>query len=377
MAAMLVALKRSGRRDLLGLLAARRITLSDLFEAYERRGDALEQLAARADSPLLGELVDAWLAWARSSAGVSIRTRRRLTPQTVRRYAVSWEGFFAVLPRGRDARLSELTPGFVADYRVARVRATGGRTRKPDPARPLSGATLNRDLAALAAFLRWCREVRRLAVPALRVQREREPQGRTRWLSSDELAAFEAACPGDWWALFATLFYTGMRVGEALGLRGADVLLHARRIVLAEDGRRLKAAASVRDLPIPEPLERALAPFLARLAPGPADPVFPVHYPDVRRAWRAVCARAGIAGATIHDARHTFAVHAMQAGVPLVRLQRLLGHATAQMTLRYAQHAPAAYLDADARAIAQHMGGATDQEREARAAAARRELRQA
>ena len=67
----------------------------------------------------------------------------------------------------------------------------------------------------------------------------------------------------------------------------------------------------------------------------------------------------------------------MQAGVPIVRLQKLLGHATPLMTLRYAQHAPQAYLDADAAAIAGHMAGVEDQEAEARAAAARRQMRPA
>jgi integrase len=36
--------------------------------------------------------------------------------------------------------------------------------------------------------------------------------------------------------------------------------------------------------------------------------------------------------ATLHDLRHTFGVHAAQAGVPIVRLQKLLGHATPHMT---------------------------------------------
>lgn len=48
-------------------------------------------------------------------------------------------------------------------------------------------------------------------------------------------------------------------------------------------------------------------------------------YGVVRRTGAAVCRLAEIAGATPHDARHTFAVHAAQAGIPIVRLQKLLG----------------------------------------------------
>jgi hypothetical protein len=54
---------------------------------------------------------------------------------------------------------------------------------------------------------------------------------------------------------------------------------------------------------------------------------------------------------------------------------RFLGHATATMTLRYMKHAPEAYLDEDAVAIAAHMMGQASCETIARVEAARRELK--
>jgi integrase len=239
---------------------------------------------------------------------------------------------------------------------------------------------MNRDFAALGAFLTWAQEVEGLAIERIQVPRERESRGRERWLSSEELARFERACPTDWWPFFATLFFTGARVGEAQGLRGEDLLLHAKRIVIHEAQRRVKTREAVRDLPIAPALERALAAHLARVAPGPGDLVFPgptQDYHTVRRAWKAVCAVAGVVGATPHDARHTFAVHAAQAGIPIVRLQKLLGHADPTMTMRYMKHAPEAYLDQDASAIAAHMAGTTERESAARVEAARREIRPA
>lgn len=56
---------------------------------------------------------------------------------------------------------------------------------------------------------------------------------------------------------------------------------------------------------------------------------------------------AKIRTARMHDLRHQFAVHALQAGVAIPRLQRLLGHASPIMTLRYAAHAPEAYFAED------------------------------
>jgi integrase len=270
--------------------------------------------------------------------------------------------------------------GFLLDYRRSETRAVGGRRRLERPDQFVSPATMNRDLAALGAFLTWVHDVEGLAVERVRVPHERESRGRERWLSSEELTRFEGKCPVEWWPFFATLFFTGARVGEAQGLRGADVMIHAKRIVIHEAQRRVKTREAVRDLPIAPALEQVLASHLARVAPGPGDLVFPGVTQDcnaVRRAWRAVCASAAIVGATPHDARHTFAVHATQAGIPIVRLQKLLGHADPTMTMRYMKHAPEAYQDQDASAIAAHMSGATDREAEARVEAARKGLRPA
>ena len=176
------------------------------------------------------------------------------------------------------------------------------------------------------------------------------------------------------------MFYTGARLGDVQGLRGADVLLSARRISIHEADRRVKTKEAVRDLPIAGSLESALAKHLARVGPGPSDLVFGddfQRYGVVRRVWDSTCAAANIPGARPHDARHTFAVHAAQAGVPIVRLQRILGHATATMTLRYMKHAPEAFLDEDAARVAAHLSGAKNVETEARVTAARKALKHA
>ena len=59
-------------------------------------------------------------------------------------------------------------------------------------------------------------------------------------------------------------------------------------------------------------------------------------------------------------------MHAAQAGVPIPRIQKLLGHATVAMAMRYMKHAPEAYFVEDAARVAGSLTGARDREEEAR-----------
>jgi integrase len=244
----------------------------------------------------------------------------------------------------------------------------------------VKGSTINRDLVAVAAFFRWAEEEQRLSVVRPRLPREREGHGRERWLSAEELRTLDTKLPLAWRPLFALLAFTAARIGEAQGLLWGDVRLSERRIMLHEETRRLKNEGSARMLPVPDELARVLALHAATVPVGPSDPVFPGalgNYSRALKAFRKACKAAGLTGMTPHDLRHTYCVHAVQHGVPLPRLQKLLGHATPAMVMRYAAHAPEAYLDADAAKVAAALSGAADREAEGRADLAREAFRRA
>src|SRR4030095_321719 len=61
--------------------------------------------------------------------------------------------------------------------------------------------------------------------------------------------------------------------------------------------------------------------------------------------WHA-CRRAGIRRLGWHVLRHTFASHLVMRGVPLKVVQELMGHASIEMTMRYAHLAPAMHSEA-------------------------------
>lgn len=375
--AMVATLKRLcdvGRRDVLALVASGRLRLADVHDDYTNSPELLEQRIARTASPALGELVDEWLAYLDSPAALSEKTKRPFSPSTRRRYWQSWQGLFAGFPKGRKTRLSDVNKGLLTDYRTTRIEAG------------TKGATINRDMIALKSFMRWARTSRELTVPVVEVPRQWESHGRERWLESDEIVRLKSVLPDEWWPLFGVLLFTGLRIGEAQALRWADVRLVQRVIRVrhrsaacdGDSGKRLKTEASERDVPIPEEIASILAQLATTVPVGPSDPVFAGDFGDyfcAYRVFKKTRKAAKLAGLTIHDLRHTFAVHAVLSGVPIVRLQKLLGHSTPVMTMRYMRHAPDGFFAQDAASVAASLLGTNSREEAARAELARERLK--
>jgi integrase len=80
---------------------------------------------------------------------------------------------------------------------------------------------------------------------------------------------------------------------------------------------------------------------------------------DLKKPWAAISRRAGIEGVHIHDLRHTFASVGAGDGMSLPIIGKLLGHADAATTARYAHidvNPVRAAADAIANKIAGHIG---------------------
>jgi hypothetical protein len=114
------------------------------------------------------------------------------------------------------------------------------------------------------------------------------------------------------------------------------------------------------------PVPSELTPH-AQAAFGPGVPVPPEQLPAVPACLPGLCRQAGLHEVRLHDLRHTYGVHCARAGVPLVRIQKLMGHATLAMTLRYLQHAPESHFAQDAALVAESLSRARDTEAQAAA----------
>jgi integrase len=72
---------------------------------------------------------------------------------------------------------------------------------------------------------------------------------------------------------------------------------------------------------------------------------------SIRQAWKDLCKSSGIAGARVHDLRHTYASILASSGTSLPMIGALIGHTQAQTTMRYSH-----LLDDPLRAATERVG---------------------
>ena len=134
-------------------------------------------------------------------------------------------------------------------------------------------------------------------------------------------------------SLVTVAIYAGPWRGELLKLRWSDIDLDLNII-------NFKQTKTNRDRAVPmEPVVRA-AILSLRETSGDAEYVFVnpdtgTRYTDVKKSFSAACRKAGISDFRFHDLRHTFGTRLADAGVDVVKIKELMGHASIVTTMRY------------------------------------------
>jgi integrase len=304
-------------------------------KSFARKIDAQRFLTTTENSKLTGTYLDPnrSMIVVRELAGQYLAGKVNLKPTTVARYESALD--VHILPHWGTTPVSRITHGAIQAW-VAHLIAEGQ-----------SGASVRKSFNVLSAILSLAVRDKRIASnPAEGIDLPRTSARRRRYLTATQVEQLaEHAGPGRLEVL--VLAYCGLRWSELAALRVRSVDLLRRRLTISEamtevNGARLvwgtPKSHEARSVPIPRSLVDDLAEHLASKASG--DLVFttpsgtPLRNRNARRNWFDPAAEAiGQPGLTPHELRHTAASLAVSAGANVKAVQRMLGHASAAMTL--------------------------------------------
>lgn len=200
-------------------------------------------------------------------------------------------------------------------------------------------ASVRRRLSALKSLLSYAQKTGYLQYNVGAVIQAPEAHHRVtdRILSKEQIQAILSNAAGRDRALLHYMYYSGVRISEAIKLRVRDLYRpDAEHLTVTVVGKGNKQ----RIVPLPvEKLWPVLGPFVEGLPPGAW--VFPGRkgqHLSQGRAYRIVKMAARLArcpDASPHCLRHSHASHAIRNGAPVHVIQQTLGHASVATTSVY------------------------------------------
>ena len=276
--------------------------------------------------------------------------RERVKSRTYSRY----KGLIVqhILPELGDTQIDDLGRRQISEFLTA--HQADGNLR----GEALSATSTNLMLTVLnAAFTYACDMELLSANPCDRVRRVPGPPSRVEAFTREEQRRLEEAIAvSEDRRLFGIrlCLYTGLRIGELLGLEWQDVdmekgILHIQKTVYREKNAegewqlfvdRPKTAASERMVPLPGYLAEDL-----RIYRRGARSEFVIENKKAERMsirsyqylFERLTEKAGVRKLNFHALRHTFATRALECGMDIKTLSELMGHKNATITLnRYA-----------------------------------------
>jgi integrase len=181
------------------------------------------------------------------------------------------------------------------------------------------------------------------ASPCAKVSVPRVPKRRMTLPSPEEVYALSDALPEHLRVAVMLGAGAGLRIGEALGLAVDDVSFLKRELTvthqLSPEGALCspKSLESVRTVPLGDVVLEALSAHVAAFPSENGLLITTTTGCSVMRngwghQWRRACERAGV-DFRYHDLRHFYASCLIDGGYSVVAIQKVLGHASARITL--------------------------------------------
>jgi len=203
---------------------------------------------------------------------------------------------------------------------------------KAELAAKVSSSTVNRQLTTLKSIFNKAVEWGKIPIsPAKKVKKMRENEGRTRYLTSDEISKLLSMSSGDVKIFLQFAIYTGMRLGNLQRLEWDDIdfstgVIH---VLKPKSGKKYDV-----------PLNDTLIDLIKTMTKGQRPTGIVLNTRDIGRKMRRLFKEADIKNSNIHVLRHTFASHLVMKGNGLYAVSQLLGHADMKMTQRYSHLGP-------------------------------------
>ena len=262
----------------------------------------------------VAELAAAWLE----------EVTPKLKPKTIDGYR--WGVERHIIPRLGRHRVYQLSVDDVARM-ISDLQAEGKKTHTiRNILKPLSR------MMSMAARRGLCN-----GNPVRALDREDMPNGdqkKMRILDEQEIQKLLFAASSDRWrALFATLVFTGLRIGEALALTWDDVDLRGGMITVRDS----KTDAGVREVVMPRIVVRRLGSiggFSAGALVFRTENDTALSKRNTLRALTSAAEKAGIEHVTQHELRHTYASILIGRGFDATLVADQLGHKDPSITLR-------------------------------------------
>ena len=215
------------------------------------------------------------------------------------------------------------------------------RYKKARQGEGVSPGTINRELAALSHLFNKAVDWKWISHRPCRIVRLGENRGRITYLTVEQaLRLLDAARADRCEHIFPFVLValeTSMRKSEVLSIRLEHIDLE-RRIIYVP-----KAKAGAREQPITARLVEFLRGYMEATKPPEQAWLFPSassrsgHVEWIEEPFRRIVEEAGLKPGDVvpHTLRHTAITHLVQAGVDLPTVQRISGHRTLQMVVRY------------------------------------------
>lgn len=228
--------------------------------------------------------------------------------------------------RWEQIRLSKLGQDKIALVQISHLRAGDFADWRDRRLIEVSPSSVAREMTLIRSVLSIARREWGLLPnnPMADVKKPREPQGRDRRVSSDELASLYAAASGSRLCVraiqaFEFAIETAMRAGEICALEADSITGRVARLEDTKNGTRREVPLSKRALEI----WGDIGGNGFGLKPAQLDTAF-------RRTRDAV----GIENMHFHDSRHE-AVTRLAKKLPVLDLSRMTGHKDLKMLMRY------------------------------------------